>query len=81
MVKIENVEEFNSIKKSDYGFVVHVKNDDCIVHKTRCNSINADNFIDSTDPKFQTSYHWFSSVALVEKSFPKTTSCTQCNPD
>lgn len=81
MVKIQNPDEFNSIKKSDFGYMIEVKKDSHTIHKTKCKSLDVNNFIDSTDAKSTTTFHWFSTIALVEKSFPDTVPCSQCNPN
>lgn len=80
MVRIQSLDEFNSIKKSDFGYIIKVKTGSPTIHKTKCNSFNADNFIDSLDAKSDTVFHWFSTIALVEKSFPDTIPCEQCKP-
>ena len=78
MVKISNVDEFNRIKESDFGFIVILDNNS-IIHKPSCKSVKFDDFIKtkSTIEK----YHWFSTISLAEKGFSQMTLCQNCNPD
>ena len=80
MVKIQSSEEFSSIKKTDFGYIIEAKNGSHTLHKTNCKSLSVENFIDTSDEDSGTTYHWFSTIALVEKSFPDTITCTQCKP-
>jgi hypothetical protein len=80
MVKIQSSEEFSSIRKTDFGYIVEEKNGSHTLHKTKCNSLSVENFIDTSDPDSGTKFHWFSTIALVEKSFPDTITCTNCKP-
>ena len=80
MVKIENLDEFNRIKDSKFGYVVFSSKDYSIIHKPECNDFSTDDFIDAK-PENEKSFHWFSTLALVEKEFPQCTSCKFCNPD
>ena len=78
MVKISNVDEFNRIKESDFGFIV-ISGEKSVIHKPSCKSVNSDDFIknESDIEKF----HWFSTISLAEKEFSQITSCQNCNPD
>ena len=81
MVKIGNVDEFNRIKESEFGFILVSKNGECAIHKPQCTKITAEDFIDSIKSDSPFSYHWFSTVALIEKEFSEIKSCDVCNPD
>ena len=79
MVKIINIEEFENIIKSNYGYMI-IKNDESVViHKTKCAEISKDKFFDSE--KESTEYHWFSTISLAEKKFEMLKNCKMCNPD
>jgi len=81
MVKIQSVNEFNSIHKSEFGFVVIAYNGSKIMHKTKCNKVRLDEYIESTKLDSIIEFHWFSTVSLAEKSFSEISGCKICNPD
>ena len=81
MVKIQSIDEFKSIHDSEFGFVVIANNGSKIMHKTKCDKINLDDYIESTRTNSIIEFHWFSTVALVEKTFPEISTCKTCNPD
>ena len=81
MVKIQSIDEFKSIHESEFGFVVIANNGSKIMHKTKCGKVNLEEYIESTNPNNITEFHWFSTVALAEKSFPEISTCKSCNPD
>ena len=81
MVKIQTIDEFKSIHDSEFGFVVIAYNGSKIIHKTKCEKIKLDDYIDSTNSNSIIEFHWFSTFALAEKSFPELSSCKICNPD
>lgn len=79
MVKIINIEEFENIIKSNYGYMIIKNKELTLIHKTKCIEINKDKFFDSE--KENTEYHWFSTIALAEKKFEGLKNCKICNPD
>ena len=81
MVKIQSIDEFKSIHDSEFGFLIIANNGSKIMHKTKCEKIILDDYIDSTKTDSIVEFHWFSTVALAEKSFPEITACKICNPD
>lgn len=81
MVKIQSIDEFKSINESEFGFVVIAYNGSKIIHKTKCEKVNQDDYLDSTNSDSIIEFHWFSTVALAEKSFPELSGCKICNPD
>jgi len=78
MVKISNVDEFNRIRESDFGFIV-ISDDNSIIHKPSCESVKVDDFIKTKSAIEK--YHWFSTISLAEKEFSQITSCQNCNLD
>ncbi len=78
MVKISNVDEFNRIKESDFGFIV-ISDDKSIIHRPSCKSVKFDDFIKTKSDIEK--YHWFSTISLAEKEFSQITSCQNCNLD
>ena len=81
MVQIQNVDEFKSIQESEYGFVVIAYNGSKILHKTKCENVKYDEYLESTKEDCIIRFHWFSTVALAEKAFPELSGCKICNPD
>ena len=81
MVNIQSIDEFKSIHDSEYGFVVIAYNGSKIIHKTKCEKVNLDEYMESRKPDSIIEFHWFSTVALAEKSFPELSGCKICNPD
>lgn len=81
MVKIQTDDEFNSINESEFGFVVIAHNGSKIIHKTKCEKVNLETYMESKKPDSIIECHWFSTVALAEKSFPELSGCKICNPD
>ena len=81
MVKIQSIDEFKSIHESEFGFVIIAHDGSKVMHKTKCEKVNLDDYIESTNPDNITEFHWFSTVALAEKSFPEISTCKICNPD
>ena len=79
MVKIINIEEFENIIKSNYGYTVIKNKETSVIHKTKCAEINKENFFDAE--KENTEYHWFSTISLAEKKFESLKNCGVCNPD
>ena len=80
MVKIQSVNEFNSIQESDFGFIIIAHNGSKIIHKTKCEKINLEEYTNSTKPDSIIEFHWFSTVSLAEKTFSEITGCKICNP-
>jgi hypothetical protein len=78
MVSIQNIEEFNRIKESDFGFMI-IDGENPQIHKPNCDLVNVDDFIkvDTNEKKFL----WFSTILLAEKEFPQIIFCQKCNPD
>ena len=81
MVKIQSIDEFKSIHTSEYGFVIVANNGSKIMHKTKCAQVNLEDYVESTSEDSIVEFHWFSTVALAEKSFPEISTCKICNPD
>ena len=81
MVKIQTIDEFNSIHDSEFGFVVIAYNGSKIIHKTKCEKVKLDDYIESMNSNNITEFHWFSTFALAEKSFPELAGCKNCKPD
>lgn len=78
MVGIQNIDEFNRIKESGFGFMITV-GENPQIHKPNCDLVNVDDFIksDTNAEKF----HWFSTILLAEKEFSQIIFCQKCNPD
>ncbi len=76
MAKIQNIDEFKSIRKSDFGFIVVFDGASNMLHQSRCQELTEDRFSDSEGDSF----HWFSTLALAEKSF-NITPCHTCKPE
>lgn len=74
--KIKNIDEFRQIKGSNFGFIVIFDGASNMLHQTNC--------IDVTDSEFSNqegnALHWFSTLALAEKSF-NVTPCSACKPE
>jgi hypothetical protein len=74
--KIKNIDEFRRIKGSDFGFIVIFDGASNMLHQTNCTNL--------TDSEFSNqegnALHWFSTLALAEKSF-NVTPCTACRPE
>ena len=81
MVKIQSTDEFKSIHDSEFGFVIVANNGSKIMHKTKCEKVNLDEYNESTNTDSIVEFHWFSTVALAEKAFPEISTCKVCNPD
>ena len=81
MVKIQSIDEFKSIHESEFGFVIVANNGSKIMHKTKCEKVNLGEYVESTNADSIVEFHWFSTVALAEKSFPEISTCKICNPD
>jgi NAD-dependent SIR2 family protein deacetylase len=75
MVKIQNIDEFKSITGSDSGFVVIFDGASNTMHQTKCTNLTEDVFSNQDG----NSLHWFSTIALAEKSFA-VTQCESCKP-
>ena len=80
MVKIENVNEFRRIKKSNFGYVLAEESNKAVFHKPTCNTITEENYIKSMKNNSQTRFHWFSAYSSAEKEFSSFDSCKVCNP-
>ena len=78
MVKVKTIEEFNSIQKSEFGFIIVYKNNSKVMHKTNCIEINSEKFFETLDSTNNVEYHWFSTVSLTEKAFSDYTTCQIC---
>lgn len=79
MVKIQNVDEFNNIKKENFGYILFCDTrDKTVMHAPNCKLIQADEFerLNSDNVIF----HWFSSYSLAQKEFDNIVFCNTCNP-
>jgi hypothetical protein len=76
MAKIQSIDEFKRIQESDFGFIV--------IFDGASNALHQSNCVDLTDEIFANQYgnslHWFSTIALAEKSF-NVTPCKDCKPE
>ncbi len=80
MVKIQSIEEFRRIKKSDFGLLVVLDNKlNSTMHKTNCSQVNEDNYLIKKKNPNETKFHWFSSYSLAEKEFENILVCKNCN--
>ncbi|RDJ31045.1 MAG: hypothetical protein DWQ18_04365 [Crenarchaeota archaeon] len=79
MVKIINIEEFENIIKSNYGYMIIKNKESVIIHETKCIEINKEKFSNSENE--DTEFHWFSTISLAEKKFTDIKNCKICNPD
>jgi hypothetical protein len=76
VAKIRNIEEFKQIKGSDFGFIVIFDGASNMLHQSKCGNLNDDTFSNQEGNAF----HWFSTLALAEKSF-NVTPCIVCKPE
>jgi hypothetical protein len=76
MAKIQNIDEFKSIKASDFGFIVIFDGASNTLHQSRCKNLTEEIFSNQDG----NSLHWFSTIALAEKSFI-VTPCDFCKPE
>lgn len=75
MSKIENLEQFKLVKKSNLGFIVFSDNTSKTIHQNKCDVIGEDKFTGNDSNEF----HWFSTIAMAEKSFSLVL-CDICKP-
>ena len=81
MVNIENTEELQKIKKSNYGFVTITDSQSKVtIHKSNCAQITEKEYLQSKKIDDITKFHWFSTFALAEKEFGNILSCKVCKP-
>ena len=80
MVNIENEEELQKIKNSNYGFVLIDLHSKAVIHKSNCAQITEEEYLQSKKDDNVTKFHWFSTFALAEKEFDNISSCKICNP-
>jgi hypothetical protein len=76
MAKIQNIDEFNRIKESDFGFIVIFDGASNTLHQSKCGELTEEMFSNQDG----NSLHWFSTIALAEKSFI-ITPCQLCKPE
>jgi hypothetical protein len=76
MAKIQNLDEFKRIKESDFGFIVIFDGASNTLHQSDCPSLTDEIFANQDG----NSLYWFSTIALVEKSFI-VTPCNSCKPE
>ena len=81
MVKVKTIDEFNSIQKSEIGFVIILEDNSKVMHKTNCGEINSEKFFESLESKNNVEHHWFSTVALAVKAFSDYAECKVCKSD
>lgn len=76
MTKIQTIDEFNNIKKSEFGFIVVSDGATNTMHQSKCKNLD-----EGTYPnKDGFTLYWFSTIAIAEKSF-MITPCKECNPE
>jgi hypothetical protein len=76
MAKIQSTDEFKRIRESDFGFIVIFDGASNMLHQSDCDELTEDRFTNSEG----NSFHWFSTLALAEKSF-QITPCGVCKPE
>jgi hypothetical protein len=76
VAKIQTLEEFVMIKKSDFGFIVIFDGASNTLHQSRCENLTDDSFANQDGA----SLYWFSTLSLAEKSF-NVTPCKHCKPE
>ncbi|MEW6043528.1 MAG: hypothetical protein AB1608_04645 [Thermoproteota archaeon] len=76
MAKIQSTDEFKRIRESDFGFIVIFDGASNTLHQSSCDELTEDRFTNSEGDSF----HWFSTLALAEKSF-HVTPCNVCKPE
>jgi hypothetical protein len=76
MAKIQTIDEFKRIKESDFGFIVIFDGASNTLHQSRCENLTEDIFSNQDG----NSLHWFSTIALAEKSYI-ITPCESCRPE
>ena len=83
MVQINNLDEYNRIKESNFGFLIIPDSDQNIfIHTPSCNILGDDNHIQQREEKFDSiNMHWFSTISLAEKKFDKVKVCQECKPE
>lgn len=76
MTKIQTIDEFKNIKKSEFGFIVVSDGATNTMHQSKCKDLG-DSAYSNKDGN---SLHWFSTIATAEKSF-MITLCKECKPE
>ena len=76
VAKIKNIDEFRRIKGSDFGFIVVFDGASNMLHQTNCTHLTDADFSNQEG----NALHWFSTLALAEKSF-NITPCAMCKPE
>jgi hypothetical protein len=81
MVKIENLNELERIKKENFGLVVIIDDQsNAVLHLPNCKMITNEEYLHSKK-KFDISrFFWFSTFSLAEREFKIIISCKSCNP-
>ena len=76
MTKIQNLEEFKQIIDAEFGFIVVSDGTSNVLHQNACDILSNDGFSGLEE----TTYNWFATLALAEKSF-NVTICNICKPE
>jgi len=72
--KIESMEQFKLVKESNLGFIVFSDDMSKTVHRSKCDMMTEGKFTSNGND-----FHWFSTIAMAEKSFSLVL-CDACKP-
>ena len=83
MVQINNVDEYNRIKESNYGFLIIPDSEQNMsIHSPSCNILGGDDYLEQREKNPESiNIHWFSTISLAEKKFSSLKICQMCKPE
>ncbi len=83
MVQINNVEEYDRIKESNYGFlIIPGSNQDMSIHSPSCNILDSNDYFEQREEGSQSiNMHWFSTISMAERKFSNLKVCQVCKPE